>query len=159
MFYTRHPKNFVMILENCRNMHTDCHLMFFIWTYNSHVGSERMGFDLWPPCASGTFVWSSSAGICLHGSCPQAPPTASTRESSVLWFLDREAGPAGQGKHWLLLSGTASPFTGVNFQLKTCKKNQQKRLGGGMWEYRTVGASVGGNPNQLCFGVGKQAHK
>lgn len=50
---------------------------------------------LWPSSAAGT-SWSSSADICLHGSCPLAPPSASTGESSAVWFLDMEAGPAGQ---------------------------------------------------------------
>lgn len=72
-------------------------------------------------------AWSPSADICSHGSRPYVPPTASTGESSALWFLDRGGRAGRAGKHRLLLSSTASPFAGLNFQLQTCKKKTQAK--------------------------------
>lgn len=95
-----------------------------------------MAFDL---LAFVTLTWhgSTSADICFHGSDQQAPPTKSARESSALWFLDREGRPIRAGKHRLLLSSTASPFAGLDFQSKTL---QEKKAKGGIWNL-----VVGGN--------------
>lgn len=85
-----------------------------------------MAFDL---LALVTLTWhgSTSADICFHGSDQQAPPTRSAGESSALWFLDRGGRPIRAGKHRLLLSSTASPFAGLDFQSKTLKEKKKKK--------------------------------
>lgn len=60
----------------------------------------------------------------MHGSCPVAPPSASTGESSALWLLDREAGPAGR-KTQALLYFTAGPCAGLNFSAPTLQKENK----------------------------------
>ena len=107
------------------------HIMSLVWNYNRQIRSAHECFWSVAFICCRYLAWSSSADICLHGSRPQAPPTASTGESSALWFLDREAGPAGQGKHRILLSSTASPLAGLNFQLKTRTQKKGPRVGCG----------------------------
>lgn len=65
-------------------------------------------------------AWSSSAIICLHCSCPQGP-SHSQRRRKLSLVVSGQGGSVGRaGKHRLLLSSTASPFAGLNFQLKAC---------------------------------------
>lgn len=108
------------------------HIMSLAWTSGSRIRSESLwsaGLLLLQLPDMGHHQQTFACTTLVHRPLPQP---ASTGESSALWFLDREAGPAGQGKHRPLLSSTASPFAGLNFQLKTCKK-KKKVAESGLW--------------------------
>lgn len=144
--------------------------MLLVWKYNRQIRSERVRFDLWPSSAAGTSTWSSSssssADICLHGSRPEARPSASTGESSALWFLDREAGPAGQGNTGFFYPAQPAPLLALTSSSKLAQKKKKKK--GREWDVEPSCVKLAVRSGHrggrecgagFCFSVSKQAHK
>lgn len=133
-----------VIFMNNRNLSYENRLLLLL----KKSDKRDKGHVLWSArSCHGYLAWLNVSRHLLSWLRSTAPPTARAAKSSALWFLDRGGRTIRAGKHKLLLSSTASPFTGLHFQLKTLKmKKNNKKVEGGMQDL-----AVGGN--QAAFGV------